>query len=69
MDGKNYIVKKKYCKNCGALLNEGEELCSFCGVYVGSGNRYCEKCGAERRNKAAKDDDMKKLIRLTAGQQ
>ena len=29
----------------------------------------CEKCGAERRNKAAKDDDMKKLIRLTAGQQ
>jgi hypothetical protein len=29
----------------------------------------CERCGAERRNKAAKDDDMKKLIRLTAGNQ
>ena len=29
----------------------------------------CERCGAERRNKAANDDDMKKLIRLTAGAQ
>ena len=27
----------------------------------------CEKCGAERRNKAAADDDRVLLIKLTAG--
>ena len=28
----------------------------------------CRKCGAVRRNKAAKDDDMDKIIELTAKQ-
>ena len=28
----------------------------------------CRKCGALRRNKAAKDDDMDKIIELTAKQ-
>lgn len=37
----------KYCKNCGAELNENAAVCTKCGVLVGEGNKFCPNCGAE----------------------
>ncbi len=37
----------KYCKNCGAKLNENAFVCTKCGVLVGEGNKFCPNCGAE----------------------
>lgn len=37
----------KYCKNCGAELNENAVVCIKCGVLVGEGNKFCPNCGAE----------------------
>lgn len=37
----------RYCKNCGAELNENAVVCTRCGVLVGEGKRFCPFCGAE----------------------
>ncbi len=37
----------KYCKNCGAELNENAAVCTKCGVLVGDGNKFCPNCGAK----------------------
>lgn len=37
----------RYCKNCGAELNENAAVCTKCGVLVGDGNKFCPNCGAE----------------------
>lgn len=37
----------KYCKNCGAELNDNAVVCTKCGVLVGDGNKFCPNCGAE----------------------
>lgn len=37
----------KYCRNCGAELNENAAVCTKCGVFVGDGNKFCPNCGAE----------------------
>lgn len=37
----------KYCKNCGAELNDNAAVCTKCGVLVGEGNKFCPNCGAE----------------------
>ena len=37
----------KYCRNCGAELNENAAVCTKCGVLVGDGNKFCPNCGAE----------------------
>ena len=37
----------KYCKNCGAELNDNAVVCTKCGVLVGVGNKFCPNCGAE----------------------
>lgn len=36
-----------YCKNCGAVLNEGAVVCLNCGVKSGSGTKFCSNCGAQ----------------------
>ena len=41
------FMNTKYCKNCGAQLNENAAVCTKCGVLVGDGNRFCPNCGAE----------------------
>lgn len=37
----------KYCKNCGAKIQEGAAVCLTCGVMVGDGTKYCHNCGAQ----------------------
>ena len=37
----------RYCKNCGAELNENAAVCTKCGVLIGDGNKFCPNCGAE----------------------
>lgn len=37
----------KFCKNCGAELQEGAHVCLKCGVMVGDGTKYCHNCGAQ----------------------
>ncbi len=34
-----------FCKNCGAMLQEGANVCTQCGAPVGAGNQYCFNCG------------------------
>ena len=34
-----------YCKNCGEVLNENQDICLNCGVEKGSGKAFCENCG------------------------
>ncbi len=41
------FMNAKYCKNCGAQLNENAAVCTKCGVLVGDGNKFCPNCGAE----------------------
>lgn len=40
-------MSMKYCRNCGAELNENAAVCTKCGVLVGDGNKFCPNCGAE----------------------
>lgn len=37
----------KFCKNCGAKLQEGAVVCLNCGVMAGDGIKYCHNCGAQ----------------------
>ena len=34
-----------FCRNCGAMLQEGANVCTQCGAPVGAGNQYCFNCG------------------------
>ena len=37
------------CKNCGAILEDGENFCSNCGLRVNESNekKFCSQCGKE----------------------
>lgn len=37
----------KFCRNCGAELQEGAAVCLSCGVMAGDGTKYCHNCGAQ----------------------
>ena len=34
-----------FCKNCGQMLNDGQQVCLNCGVKAGSGSAFCANCG------------------------
>ena len=34
-----------YCKNCGELMNENQDVCLKCGVAAGMGKAFCPNCG------------------------
>ena len=34
-----------YCRHCGEMLNENQEVCLKCGVPAGKGNSFCQNCG------------------------
>lgn len=34
-----------FCKNCGAMLQEGANVCTQCGIPSGGGGLYCFNCG------------------------
>ena len=34
-----------YCKQCGEMLNENQDVCLKCGVPVGAGKGFCPNCG------------------------
>lgn len=34
-----------YCKNCGEMMNENQDVCLKCGVAKGTGNSFCPNCG------------------------
>ena len=34
-----------FCKNCGAPINDNQEICLNCGVKKGEGNNFCQNCG------------------------
>ncbi len=36
-----------YCKNCGLVLNAGDNVCTNCGTPVGQGANYCGDCGTQ----------------------
>lgn len=35
-----------YCKNCGAILEDGKGFCATCGSPAGAGRQFCANCGA-----------------------
>lgn len=36
---------KKYCRNCGLIIDAASLRCPYCDSVVNSGNQYCPKCG------------------------
>lgn len=34
-----------YCKNCGAEMNDNQDICIKCGVKKGVGTAFCANCG------------------------
>ena len=34
-----------YCKNCGNILEDSDNICPICEKEVGAGNKFCENCG------------------------
>ncbi len=36
-----------YCKNCGAEMNDIQDVCLKCGVRKGKGDSYCQNCGSQ----------------------
>ena len=36
-----------YCKNCGAEMNDVQDVCLKCGVRKGNGTAYCQNCGSQ----------------------
>ena len=68
--GVNHILQiffPKVCPICTEVLDREQEICQDCRKKL----KYitepkCKKCGKIRRNKAAEDDDMDLIIKLTA---
>lgn len=36
---------KKYCRQCGLVINSDAQMCPFCESVANSGSSYCPKCG------------------------
>ena len=36
---------KKYCRNCGLIIDAVSLRCPFCDAVVNTGTQYCPKCG------------------------
>ena len=34
-----------YCKNCGNVMDNKDNVCINCGTPAGQGNNYCHNCG------------------------
>ncbi|MDO5557102.1 MAG: RNHCP domain-containing protein [Clostridia bacterium] len=72
---RNHCPKCLYSKHVDVNPGDRAEKCHGrlkpIGVEISNKKGYvivskCEKCGAVRKNKAAKDDDIDLIIRLTA---
>ena len=74
MEKQNFkVIDEEFvCENCGALVPEDcKGLLEPVGMEPNSKKGYmiifkCKKCGMIRKNKAAEDDDMDLLIKLSA---
>ncbi len=40
------VQTKKYCRNCGSEVVNGQVICTKCGVKVGEGTSFCPHCAA-----------------------
>lgn len=47
LSGPKYLpAGKKYCRNCGLVINADADVCPFCDSPHGQGHNYCSKCGS-----------------------